>query len=88
MKEAALTLGLSPLIEPPTDDLEPDTPEGRAAVAIDALLRAAQTAGAVRADLDLIDVWALVVGTPDASASQQTRERYLDIVIAGLRPPT
>ena len=36
---------------------------------------------------DLTDLWALVVGTPAAGASDDVRERYLDIVIAGLRPP-
>jgi AcrR family transcriptional regulator len=84
VKEAALGLGLSPMVEPPTEALEPGTPEGRAAIAIDALLRAAQAAGVVRADVGIVDLWALVVGTP---AAEDVRERYLDIVIAGLRPP-
>ena len=85
VKEAALTLGLSPMIEPPTDELEPGTPEARAGAAIEALLGAAQRAGVVRDDVGIVDLWALVVGTPTAD---ETRERYLDIVIAGLRPPT
>jgi AcrR family transcriptional regulator len=84
VKEAALTLGLSPMIEPPTDALEPGTAEARAGAAIEALLGAAQRAGVVRDDVGIVDLWALVVGTP---TSDETRERYLDIVIAGLRPP-
>jgi hypothetical protein len=84
VKEAALTLGLAPMIEPPTDALEPGTPEARAGAAIEALLGEAQRAGAIRDDVGIVDLWALVVGTP---ASDETRERYLDIVIAGLRPP-
>ena len=86
VKEAALTLGLSPIIEPPTDPLEPGTPEARAGAAIEALLHEAQRAGVVRDDVGLEDLWALVVGTPAAGASTEVRERYLDIVIAGLRP--
>lgn len=85
VKEAALTLGLSPMVEPPTDALEPGTPEARAGVAIESLLAEAQRAGVVRDDVGIVDLWALVVGTP---ASEETRERYLEIVIAGLRPPT
>jgi len=86
VKEAARTLGLSPMLEPPTGALGPDTPEGRASAAIDSLLRAAQAAGVVRDDVGLLDVWALVVGTPAAGTSTEIRERYLEIVIAGLRP--
>jgi AcrR family transcriptional regulator len=87
VKEAALTLGLSPLIDPPTEALAPGSAEARAATATDALLRAAQQAGVVRTDVDVFDIWALVAGTPGAESPEQVRERYLDIVIAGLRPP-
>lgn len=87
VKEAALTLGLSPLIELPQDDFAEGTPEQRAGQAILALLLAAQRAGVVRDDVGLADLWALVVGTPAASAPDEVRDRYIEIVIAGLRPP-
>jgi AcrR family transcriptional regulator len=87
VKEAALTLGLSPMLEPPTDALDPDSPEGRASIAIDSLLQAAQDAGVVRDDIGILDIWALVVGTPAAGAPAEIRDRYIEIVIAGLRPP-
>jgi hypothetical protein len=85
VKEAALTLGLSPLLDMPEDDFADGTPEQRAGQAIVSLLVAAQRAGAVRPDVGLADLWALVVGTPAAGTPDDVRDRYIEIVIAGLR---
>ena len=53
------------------------------------LLRRAQDAGAVRADIELAEVYALLVGTSRASASANlqpdVRARLLAIVFDGLR---
>jgi AcrR family transcriptional regulator len=86
VKEAAATLGLSPLMDMPEEDFAEGTPEQRAGQAIVSLLVAAQRAGAVRDDVGLADLWALVVGTPATGASPEVRDRYIEIVIAGLRP--
>ena len=57
--------------------------------AVGVLLRRAQDAGAVRADIELAEVYALLVGTSRASASANlqpdVRARLLAIVFDGLR---
>ncbi|NUW41472.1 TetR/AcrR family transcriptional regulator [Nonomuraea rhodomycinica] len=59
--------------------------------AVGVLLRHAQRAGAVRADVDLPEVYALLVATSRASAqahlAEEVRDRMLVIVFDGLAPP-
>lgn len=56
------------------------------------LLAGAQEAGAVRRDLELPELIALLVGTTatveQLGADTAARERIFDVVFAGLRPPT
>jgi AcrR family transcriptional regulator len=58
--------------------------------AVGALLERAQQAGAVRADVELPEVYALLVGASQAAArahlDQRTRQRMLAIVFDGLAP--
>ena len=63
----------------------PDSSAGRAVRAITALLDRARADGAVRADLTLGDLVVLLGSVPGSEVGAQQRERYLDIVLAGLR---
>jgi AcrR family transcriptional regulator len=63
----------------------PDSSAGRAVRAITALLDRARADGAVRADLTLGDLVVLLGSVPGLEVGAQQRERYLDIVLAGLR---
>lgn len=58
--------------------------------AIGALLRRAQEAGAIRSDVELPEVYALLVGTSRAAAHKhlddEVRNRMLEVVFDGLAP--
>jgi len=63
--------------------------QGSARAALDAageLLAAAQRAGAVRPDLTAGDLALLLGGLPGGEVPPDTRARYLDVVLSGLRP--
>ncbi len=62
------------------------TVQHRAVSAITALLDRAQAAGAVRAGLDLADLVLLLGGVPGSEVPEPRRARWLDVVVAGLRP--
>ena len=51
-----------------------------------ALLESARSTGAVRTDLGLDDLVLLLGSVPGQEVSGERRARYLDIVLAGLRP--
>ena len=59
--------------------------------ALDALLTRAQRAGAVREDIGVIELIALVVGASRAAehigSDRAVRARTLQVVFDGLRPP-
>lgn len=63
---------------------EPGSAVHRAMAAITALLAAAQRAGAVRADVTVADLVMLLGAVPDGDDDRQAR--YVEIVLAGLRP--
>lgn len=64
----------------------PGSVEHRAVTAIGALLDRAHAAGAVRAGLDLADLVLLLGGVPGPEVPAPRRARWLDVVVAGLRP--
>lgn len=84
VKDAATQLG-----QPVSPDL--DAAEGsvmaRATGAFEAVLAHARDAGVVRADCTLTDLVALIDVVPPG-ADDATRDRLLDVVLHGLRPPT
>lgn len=59
----------------------------RAVTAITGVLDRARAAGAVRADLTLDDLMLLLAAMPGREVAAGTRERLVDIVIAGLSVP-
>lgn len=64
----------------------PGSVVARSVLAITELLQRAQLAGQIRADLTLADLGVLLAAVPGAGVSAQSRERFVDIVIAGLAP--
>ncbi|GAB3434193.1 SbtR family transcriptional regulator [Flindersiella endophytica] len=70
-------------------DFQADKPIGRFKEAVGGLLERAQAAGAVRAEVQLPEVMALLTGTCQAALAagwdQNLRERTLAIIFAGLR---
>lgn len=85
VKEAAAALGAK---GPGVDgrfDVEPGTPEARAWDAFVRLLDLAVKAGSVRPDLTPQDLLALVAGVPRDPATPEQRDRYIAIVIDGVR---
>lgn len=75
-KLAAAALGMT------RSERSPD--ENRAADAIAAIVHAAQREGSVRADLTLADLYLLIESAP-TSAPKDARDRWLDLVLDGLR---
>lgn len=64
---------------------EPGTVELRAWEAISALVTAAVRAGSVRGDLTAADLLVLVTGLPVDPTPDDVRDRYVDIVLRGIR---
>ena len=82
LKAAAASLGAD--VHPDLAGLPAQSPAARALAAVQHVLDAAREAGAVRADATVADLLVLLGGLPDADAPQRARERYLDLVLAGL----
>jgi Transcriptional regulator len=86
VKEAATSLGTHPPGVDGVIDLEPGSPELRAWEAIQRLLTAAIDEGSVRPDLTGADLLALVSGVPRDPVAAEVRDRYVEIVLAGIQP--
>lgn len=81
VKQAAASLGVTAHLDPFAT--AGDGAAARAARSVDALLDAARATGAIRADVTVADLLMLVLQLPDGAAAQ--RDRYVEIVLAGLR---
>jgi AcrR family transcriptional regulator len=90
VKQVAESLGASvPLIDAGVvPDFRTGSPEARAWDAIQRLLHAAQAAGTVRADLTPADLLALLAGVPGEAAGADVRDRYVEVVLAGIAAVT
>lgn len=84
-KEAAASLGAYARGVDGRLDFTPGSAEHRAMEAIVRLLDLAIAAGSIRADLAPQDLLALVNGVPRDHASPEVRDRYIEIVLAGIR---
>jgi AcrR family transcriptional regulator len=86
VKEAATSLGAKSLgADGVMTDFEPGSPELRAWMSIARLLDAAVTEGSIRTDLTAADLLALVSGVPRDPVPVEVRDRYVEIVLAGVR---
>jgi len=88
VKEAAASLGAKAPGVDGVIDFDPGSPELRAWEAIVRLLDAAIAEGSVRPDLTAADLLALVSGVPRDPVAAEVRDRYIEIVLAGVRPRT
>jgi AcrR family transcriptional regulator len=82
VKEAAAAVGSH--IPSQNGEFAHGTPEHRAWQALQTLLDAAQQAGSVRPDLTPRDLVALVSGAPGSGHPTSVRDRYIDVVLAGI----
>lgn len=86
IKEAAVALGAHDATELVPDlRSAPGSPAGRAWAAIGHLLELGIAAGSIRADLTPPDLLCLVAGLPTGPGSTERRDRYVEIVIDGVR---
>lgn len=85
-KEAATSLGANLPRVDGISDFEPGSPGLRAWEAIGRLLAAAIDEGSIRPDLTGADLLALISGVPRDPVSAEVRHRYIEIVLAGMRP--
>ncbi len=83
VKAAAASLGEAVPKEPAS--FAPGSPEQRAVSAIEALLRRAQDAGGIRPDVTMADLMVLLAAVPGPEVPAAQRDRFVDVVIAGLR---
>jgi AcrR family transcriptional regulator len=86
LKHASAELGM-PVPSDPARlvELPHNSTSARAAAAIEYVLDAAKKTGRIRLDLTLADLIMLLGGMPEGDSPPQTRDRYLDIVLAGIR---
>lgn len=66
---------------------DPGSPAGRAIGGMTRLLDIARAAGQVRADLTLADLILLIANVPGAEVPAAARDRFVEIVLAGLGLP-
>lgn len=81
VKQAAAGLGVTANLDPFAAGV--DSAAARAGRSVGALLDAARATGAVRADVTVADLLMLVLQLPDGAPA--LRDRYVEIVLAGLR---
>ena len=91
VKAAAAALGAAvPVLDGGSEPrFAPETAEAAAWEAIQELLAHALAEGSVRADLTALDLVALLLGTPSPPIPDQVRDRYIEVVLDGIRrtPP-
>lgn len=85
VKQAATSLGArTPDVEAALGGSSDDTPTTRAVDAVGRVLASAQSSGAIRSDVVLADLLLIVESLP-ATADPDVLDRYLDIILSGLR---
>ena len=83
VKTAAESLGASVPHDPAS--FEPGSAQRRAVDAIGALLEQGQRAGGIRPDVSMADLMLLLVAVPGPEVPAAQRERFVDVVVDGLR---
>lgn len=85
VKEAAVSLGAHAPGADGRMEFGDGTPESRAWAAMVGLLDAARAEGSIQPDLTPLDLLALVSGVPREPIPADVRDRYVEIVLAGVR---
>lgn len=85
VKQAATSLGArTPDVGAALGGTSDGTPTARAVEAVGRVLLSAQSAGSIRSDVSLTDLLLIVESLP-VTADPDALDRYLDIVLTGLR---
>jgi len=87
LRAAALSLGVPNPLRPTENPPAPGSQMSTALDALDRVIDAARAAGAVRDDLTRLDIAVLLRGVLDIQLDDRSRDRYIEIILAGLRPP-
>lgn len=87
LRAAALSLGVPNQLRPTENPPTPGSPMNAALDALDRVIDAARTAGVLRDDATRLDIAVLLRGVLDIQLDDRSRDRYVEIILAGLRPP-
>jgi AcrR family transcriptional regulator len=87
LRAAALSLGVPNPLRPTENPPTPGSPMNAALDALDRVIDAARTAGVLRDDATRLDIAVLLRGVLDIQLDDRSRDRYVEIILAGLRPP-
>lgn len=86
LRSAALTLGVPDKLRPDERPPDPGSPMATAQAAVDRVLEAARAARVLRPDATRTDIAVLIRGVLDFDLDEGSRERYVEIILAGLEP--
>jgi AcrR family transcriptional regulator len=87
LRTAALSLGLPNYLRPDEDPPSPGSSLSTVLAALDRVLASARRAGILRNDVSRMDLTVLLYGLFDIQLDEASRERYVEIILTGLRPP-
>jgi hypothetical protein len=88
LKLASAELGMPvPSDHVPTEGTPRDSALARAGMAIESILAEAKHTRRIRPDLTLSDLVMILSAIPVGDGNTSTSERYLDIVLTGIRSP-
>jgi AcrR family transcriptional regulator len=86
LRATALTLGVPYQLRPEESPPAPGSRMDTVLAALDRILDAARAAGVVRPDATRMDITVLLRGVLDVELDEPARERYVEIILAGLQP--
>lgn len=86
LRAAALSLGVPNPLRPTENPPVPGSQMSTALDALDRVIDAARAAGVLRDDVTRLDVAVLLRGVLDIQLDDRSRDRYVEIILAGLRP--
>ncbi|HTA33181.1 MAG TPA: helix-turn-helix domain-containing protein [Solirubrobacteraceae bacterium] len=86
LRAAALSLGVPNPLRPTENPPAPGSQMSTTLDALDRVIDAARAAGVVRDDVTRLDIAVLLRGVLDIQLDDRSRDRYVEIILAGLRP--
>jgi AcrR family transcriptional regulator len=86
LRATALSLGVPYQLRPDESPPAPGSRMDTVLAGLDRILDAARAAGVVRPDATRMDITVLLRGVLDVELDERARERYVEIILAGLRP--
>jgi AcrR family transcriptional regulator len=86
LRTAALSLGVPYALRPEENPPAPESPVNALMAALDRVIAAARAAGVLREDATRMDLTVLLRGVLDVQLDEPARNRYVEIILAGLQP--